>query len=61
VIVPRRAVRKIIVEPAGVMMADMPVVVRVLDRRMGVLRFSSLTLGPLPYFRHDASSFRGGD
>jgi hypothetical protein len=56
--VPRGSVLKVVTEPTRVVMADMPMVVAMFSRRVGVLRLLALTFGPLPDVGHRGASFR---
>jgi hypothetical protein len=58
--VPRRAVREVVSTTGGVVVADVPMVVPMLGRRVGVLGFVPFTLGPLSNLRHRGVSFRVG-
>jgi hypothetical protein len=58
--VPGGAVFEVVTEAPGVMVTDMPVVVAMLSRRVGVLRFPALAFGPLSDLRHRRVSFRVG-
>jgi hypothetical protein len=58
--VPRGPVLVVIAEATGVVVADMPVVMAMLGRRVGVLGFLPLALGPLSDLRHRGVSFRVG-
>jgi hypothetical protein len=48
----------VVAEPPGVVVADMPMVVAMLSRGVGVLRFLPLAFGPLFDFGHGGVSFR---
>jgi hypothetical protein len=49
-----------VTEALSVMVADMPVVMAMLGRRVGVLRLLALAFGPLSDIRHRGVSFRVG-
>jgi hypothetical protein len=55
---PRGPVFVVVAEPPGVVMADVPMVVAMLGRWVGVLGFLALALGPLPDVGHRGASFR---
>jgi hypothetical protein len=56
--VPRDPVLEVVTETLGVMVADVPMVVPMLGRRVGVLRFLPLAFGSLPDISHRGVSFR---
>ena len=56
--VPGGPVREVITETPAVMVADVPMIVAMLGRRVGVLRFLPLAFGPLPDVCHHGASFR---
>jgi hypothetical protein len=57
---PRGPVFEVVPGAPGMMVTDVPVVVAMLGRRVGVLRFLPLTFGPLSNLRHRGVSFRIG-
>jgi hypothetical protein len=54
--VPRRPVLIIVAEATSVVVADMPMIVAMLGRGVGVLGFLSLALGALPDIAHCGAS-----
>jgi hypothetical protein len=56
--VPGGSVLEVVAEPPFVMVTDVPVVVAMLGRRVGVLGFLALAFGPLSDLRHRGVSFR---
>ena len=57
---PGGPVFEVVTEAPGVMVTNVPVVVAMLGRRVGVLRFLALAFGPLFDLRHRGVSFRVG-
>ncbi len=58
--VPGSTVLEVVAEATGVVVADMPMVVTMLGRRVGMLGFLPFALGPLSDLRHRGVSFRVG-
>jgi hypothetical protein len=58
--VPGGSVLEVVAESPFVMVTDVPVVVAMLGRRVGVLGFLPLALGSLSDLRHRGVSFRVG-
>jgi hypothetical protein len=56
--VPGGPVLEVVARAPGVVVADVPMVVAMLGRRVGVLRFLALAFGSLPDVGHRGASFR---